>query len=84
MKTPLLASNSPNNHFCFFINQYTHCDDIAEGIIAYKKNKKISIPVVVRMIGTNEQQGKSMLEKNGITAIDNMEKGAKKIVSLVK
>ena len=70
-----------------FINIFagiTHCDEIAEGIIAYKKKKKISIPFVVRMIGTNEQQGKSMLEKNGITAIDNMEKGAKKIVSLVK
>jgi len=70
-----------------FINIFagiTRCDEIAEGLVAYKKKNKIKIPVVVRMIGTNEKKGRSLLEKNGIHAMDNMEKGAKKIVSLVK
>ena len=70
-----------------FINIFagiTRCDEIAEGLVAFKKKNKIKIPVVVRMIGTNETKGRKILRDNGIHAIDNMEKGAKKIVNLVK
>ena len=70
-----------------FINIFagiTRCDDIARGLVQYKKKHKLRIPVVVRMIGTHEDIGRDMLEKNGIHTIQNMEKGAKKIVRLVK
>jgi len=70
-----------------FINIFagiTRCDEIATGLVTYLQKRKVKIPVVVRMIGTNEKKGRKILEENNIHAIDNMEKGAKKIVSLVK
>ena len=60
----------------------THCDQIAEGIVHYKKRKNIKIPVVVRMIGTFEEKGKAILEQAGIQVMNNMEKAAENIVQV--
>lgn len=70
-----------------FINVFggiTRCDDIANGLVNYRDEKKIAVPMVVRLIGTNEKKGRTILKKNGISALDSMEKGAKKIVELTK
>jgi succinyl-CoA synthetase beta subunit len=70
-----------------FINIFggiTRCDEIAEGIVNYTKKNKISIPIVVRMIGTNEAKGKDILSKAKIHCLASMEECAKKIGELVK
>lgn len=70
-----------------FINIFagiTHCDEIAEGIIAYKQMKNIKIPMVIRMIGTFEEKARQTLEKEGLHPIQSMEEGARKMVQLVK
>ncbi|MET0067021.1 MAG: ADP-forming succinate--CoA ligase subunit beta [Candidatus Thiodiazotropha sp.] len=59
------------------------CDLIAEGIITAARSIKVSVPVVVRLEGTNAQQGLDMLESSGldfITAHDFTE-AAQKVVS---
>jgi succinyl-CoA synthetase beta subunit len=61
------------------------CDTIAEGVIAAAKEVKLSVPLVVRMRGTNEDLGKKALKESGLPIIsaDTMADAAKKIVAAV-
>ncbi len=62
------------------------CDTIAEGVIAACKAVNLSVPLVVRMKGTNEELGKKMLAESGLPIIsaDSMAEAATKIVAAVK
>ena len=61
------------------------CDVIAEGIIAAAKDLSISVPLVVRLEGTNVDKGKEILDNSGIDIISasDLDDEAKKIVELV-
>src|SRR5512145_2454748 len=61
------------------------CDTIANGVVAAAKEVKLSVPLVVRMRGTNEELGRQILKDSGLPIItaDNMADAAKKIVSAV-
>jgi succinyl-CoA synthetase beta subunit len=61
------------------------CDTIAEGVIAAAREVKLSVPLVVRMKGTNEDLGKRMLQASGLPIIsaDNMGDAAQKIVAAI-
>jgi succinyl-CoA synthetase beta subunit len=62
------------------------CDIIAEGIVAAAKEVNLSVPLVVRLEGTNVQQGKDILANSGlpIVSADDLGDAAKKIVAQVK
>jgi len=62
------------------------CDIIAEGIIAAAKEMSITVPLVVRLEGTNVELGKEILGASGlkIVAADNLADAAKKITDAVK
>lgn len=62
------------------------CDIIAEGVVAAAKELELTIPLVVRLEGTNVEQGKAILNNSGlaITPASTMAEGAQKIVELVK
>jgi succinyl-CoA synthetase beta subunit len=62
------------------------CDIIAEGIITAAKEVNLTVPLVVRLEGTNVELGKKMLASSGlaITAADNLGDAAEKIVAAVK
>jgi succinyl-CoA synthetase beta subunit len=62
------------------------CDTIAEGVIAACKAVNLSVPLVVRMKGTNEDLGKKMLKDSGLPIIsaDTMAEAATRIVAAVK
>ena len=62
------------------------CDIIAEGIVAAARDVKLSVPVVVRLEGTNVQQGKDILANSGLPVVtgNDLADGAEKIVRLVK
>jgi succinyl-CoA synthetase beta subunit len=61
------------------------CDTIAEGVITACKAVNLSVPLVVRMKGTNEDLGKKMLNESGLPIIsaDTMAEAATKIVAAV-
>ncbi len=61
------------------------CDIIAEGVIQAAKEVGLSVPLVVRLEGTNVERGKQLLNESGlnIIAADSMADGAQKIVGLV-
>ncbi len=62
------------------------CDIIADGIVAAAKEVNLSVPLVVRLEGTNVEQGKAILNNSGlpIVSADNLGDAAKKIVAEVK
>lgn len=62
------------------------CDIIAEGVISAAKEVNLSIPLVVRLEGTNVELGKKMLSNSGLAIIpaDNLADAAEKIVNAVK
>jgi succinyl-CoA synthetase beta subunit len=62
------------------------CDTIAAGVVAAAKETHLSVPLVVRMKGTNEDLGKKILKDSGLPIIsaDSMAEAATKIVAAVK
>jgi succinyl-CoA synthetase beta subunit len=62
------------------------CDVLASGVIAAVKELDVRVPIVVRMEGTNVEEGKRMLRESGLnfTAADGMGDAAEKVVSLAK
>jgi len=62
------------------------CDIIADGIVAAAKEVNLSVPLVVRLEGTNVQQGKDILASSGlpIVSADDLGDAARKIVAQVK
>jgi len=62
------------------------CDTIATGVVAAAHEVNLSVPLVVRMKGTNEDLGKKILKDSGLPIIsaDNMADAAKKVVAAVK
>jgi succinyl-CoA synthetase beta subunit len=62
------------------------CDIIAEGIVAAAKEIHLSVPLVVRLEGTNVEKGKEILAKSGLPIVSgsDLADAAKKIVAAVK
>jgi len=62
------------------------CDTIADGVIAACKAVNLTVPLVVRMKGTNEDLGKKMLAESGLPIIsaDSMAEAAQKVMAALK
>lgn len=62
------------------------CDVLAQGIVEAAKELSIKVPLVVRMQGTNVEQGKKILAESGLTIIsaETMAEAAEKIVNAIK
>jgi succinyl-CoA synthetase beta subunit len=70
-----------------FINIFggiLRCDVLATGVVAAAKDLKLKVPVVVRMEGTNVEEGQKILRESGLnfTIADGMKDGAQKVVAL--
>ena len=61
------------------------CDTIARGVVAAAREVNLSVPLVVRMKGTNDEIGRQILKDSGLPIIsaDNMADAAKKIVAAI-
>ena len=78
---------SDTNVKAVFINIFggiLRCDVLAEGVIAAVKELGVPVPIVIRMEGTNVEQGKAMLRDSGLnfTTADTMGEGAAQVVAL--
>jgi succinyl-CoA synthetase beta subunit len=62
------------------------CDVIAEGVVAAVKEVGLQVPLVVRLEGTNVNEGKAIIRNSGLNVIsaDDLEDAARKIVKAVK
>ena len=69
--------------FINILGGITRCDDVARGIVRARKQYGLDKPLVIRLVGTNEQEGREILLSAGIPMRDSMETGAQQIVELV-
>ena len=60
----------------------TRCDDIANGIVMAKKELGINLPIVIRLIGTNEKEGREILQSEDLEIAENLTEAVKKVVGL--
>jgi succinyl-CoA synthetase beta subunit len=79
----ILTSDKVRGIFVNIFGGIMRCDVIAEGIVAATKELGLKVPLVVRLEGTNVEQGKRILNESNlpIQAADTMADGAKKIVA---
>ena len=59
----------------------TRCDDIARGILMAREKLTLSVPLVIRLIGTNEKEGRALLAGAGIDAYDDLTEAVKGVVA---
>tara|TARA_B100000963_G_scaffold59589_1_gene47592 strand:- start:3268 stop:4428 length:1161 start_codon:yes stop_codon:yes gene_type:complete len=62
------------------------CDVLAQGVVDAAKETKLSVPLVVRLAGTNYKEGKKILDESGlkILSANDLNDAAKKIVKAIK
>jgi len=60
----------------------TRCDDVAKGLIAALEQIKITIPIVIRLSGTNSKEGLEILKKANLPTVETMSEAAEKAISL--
>jgi len=81
----LLVSDS--NVRAIFINVFggiTRCDDVARGLVTALERIDTHLPFVVRLTGTNEEEGRRILEGAGIHATSDMTEGARRAIALAR
>lgn len=62
----------------------TRCDDIAAGILEARKQMDLPVPLVIRLTGTNEQEAKEMLTREGLETFSTMREAVEKVVALAR
>jgi succinyl-CoA synthetase beta subunit len=62
----------------------TRGDEVARGIVTARDRLQMKVPLVVRLSGTREEEGREILLKNGIEPGANAWEAAQKIVSLTR
>jgi succinyl-CoA synthetase beta subunit len=62
----------------------TRCDDVATGLIEAKKQLGGDVPLVVRLIGTNEERAREILRGTALIAVATMEEGVAKAIAAAK
>ncbi len=62
------------------------CDTLANGVVAAARDLNVTLPIVIRMEGTNVEQGRQILKESGIkvTVADGMKDAAEKVVGLAQ
>ncbi len=58
------------------------CDRVAEGILQAKERLSLDLPIVLRLVGTNEKQARAMLEGTDLIMLDTMSEAAQRAVEL--
>jgi succinyl-CoA synthetase beta subunit len=60
----------------------TRCDEVANGILDAKKKVEATTPMVIRLVGTSEDEGKRILANAGIPVLESMEEAVKRAIEI--
>jgi len=82
----ILSDNSVKGILVNIFGGIMRCDIIAEGVVAAANDLMINKPLVVRLSGTNVEEGKDILSNSDLEIIsaDHLDEAAEKIVKAVK
>ena len=69
--------------FVNILGGITRCDEVANGILEAQKRIGLTKPMVIRLVGTNEEEGRKILAAAKIPSLNSMEEAAAKAVELV-
>lgn len=78
----ILLETNPRVILINIFGGITRCDDVANALVKVKKEREIPVPVVIRLVGTNEEIGVEILKENGFEAYRMMNEAAAKAVDL--
>jgi len=70
--------------FVNILGGMTRCDDVARAIVEVKERIRNPRAIVVRLVGTNEEEGKRILTEAAMHVFDSMEEAASKAVEVSK
>jgi len=70
--------------FVNILGGITRCDEVARGILEARRRTGFRKPMVIRLMGTNEEEGRRILTDAGIHVLSSMEEAAGKAVEIVK
>jgi succinyl-CoA synthetase beta subunit len=62
----------------------TRCDEVARGLLDARAEVKPKVPIVVRLVGTNDEEGRRMLGEAGIEAFTTMKEAAEAVVAAAR
>ena len=80
----VLSDSKVEAVFINILGGITRCDEVAKGILEAKKRVGFAKPIVIRLVGTNEEEGRRILTEAGIHFLDSMEEAAMKAVEIAK
>src|SRR3712207_255899 len=80
----LLADKNVNTVLINIFGGITRCDDVAKGLIEAFKIIKTDIPIMIRLTGTNEAEGRKLLEGTQFAVGSSMSEAGRKAVELSK
>ena len=69
--------------FINILGGITRCDEVARGILEAKQKVGVTKPMVIRLVGTNEEEGKRILTDVGIHVLESMDEAAQRAVQIV-
>lgn len=78
----VLANPRVNSLLINIMGGITRCDDVARAILEIQKRMGITKPMVIRLVGTNEEEGQRILTAAGIPSLNSMEEAAAKAVEI--
>lgn len=70
--------------FVNILGGLTRCDEVAKAIVETRNSTLVKKPFVIRLVGTNEEEGARILEESHISVLDSMESAAKHAVEMAK
>jgi succinyl-CoA synthetase beta subunit len=81
-----LVITNPNVKVVFLnvLGGITRADDVANGVVNVLKESQREVPLVIRLTGTNEEEGQRILTEAGVSYETSMEAAAQKAVEIVK
>lgn len=79
-----IVLSDPNVKVVFIniLGGITRCDEVANGILEAQKRVGLTKPMVIRLVGTNEEEGRRILTEAGIHVLNSMEEAAQKTVEI--
>ncbi|MEO0076904.1 MAG: ADP-forming succinate--CoA ligase subunit beta [candidate division WOR-3 bacterium] len=87
MRTAMKILTTDKNVKAILVNIFggiTRCDDVAQGLIWAIKEENIKLPIVARLVGTNQEQARSLLLNSPIIFAETMTEAVKKVMETLK
>jgi len=78
----LLLGTDPKVMLINIFGGITRCDVVAKAFVQVKESKGIDLPISFRLVGTNESEGREILEEAGISTFNTMDEAVRQAVSL--